>query len=342
MHRQVVQGFVLFLVLIFCNLAYGQSIIVGPDGKFKKNVISVPYAFYNDSFGPTGAYAYAVTGWPQKQSALITTATVGSKGSAMGFLMGKDLRIPYTRRLFLDAIVQAGYFQENDIYMNGNQDFPDERAGSNDSDEDDYVESDGWDNFFRLRFKYLLPIGHGKDQIITTQVVDRGLLVDGATGGESWNPFVSGRTYFEMKPFYRWQEVDSDEVRKNVRTNGIELSLFRDNRDFKMNPSKGSALRLKFNRDFGWLDSSNSWTGLTGNSTSIFRWESRTGSASECWHLISGRPIHRPGMKKAMETSKTEHRLLPVPRWAGSGACAAIRPSASAIRRRFTMRLSCA
>ena len=270
MHRQRILGFVLFWVLICCNQAYGQSVVVGPDRKFEKKIISVPYAFYNDSFGLTGAYAYAVTGWPQKQSALITTATVGSKGSAMGFLMGKDLRIPYTQRLFLDAIVQAGYFQENDIYFNGNQDFPDERAGSNDSDEDDYVESDGWDNYFRLRFKYLLPIGHGKDQIISTQVVDRGLLVDGATGGESWNPFVSGRTFFEMKPFYRWQEVDSDEVRENVRTNGIELSLFRDNRDFKLNPSTGSALRLKFNRDFGWLDSSNSWTVVDGELDKYF------------------------------------------------------------------------
>jgi outer membrane protein assembly factor BamA len=270
MHRQLVQGFFLFLVLICCNLAYGQSITVGPDRKFKENVLSVPYAFYNESFGFAGAYAYAVTGWPQKQSALISTAMVGTQGSAMGFLMGKDLRIPYTRRLFLDAIVQAGYFLENDIYINGNQDFPDERAGSNDSDEDDYVESDGWDNFFRLRFKYLLPLGHGNDQIITTQVVDRGLLVDGATGGESWNPFVSGRTYFEVKPFYRWQEVDSDEVQENVRTNGIELSLFRDNRDFKMNPSKGSALRLKFNRDFGLLDSSNSWTVVDGEFDKYF------------------------------------------------------------------------
>ena len=245
MYRQVVQGVVLFLVLICCNLAYGQSITVGPDGKFKKNVISVPYAFYNESFGFAGAYAYAVTGWPQKQSAMIATAMAGSQGSAMGFMMAKDLRIPYTRRLFLDAIVQAGYFQGSEIYVDGNPDFPNERAGSNDSDEEDYVKSDGMDNFFRLRFKYLLPMGHGKDEIISTQVVDRGLLVDGATGGESWNPFVSGLTYIEMKPFYRKQEVDSDEVREDVKTNGLEVSLFRDNRDFKMNPSKGSALRLK-------------------------------------------------------------------------------------------------
>ena len=108
MYRQLIQGFVFFLVLIYCNLAYGQSITVGPDGKFKKQVISVPYAFYNASFGFAGAYAYAVTGWPQKQSALISTAMVGTKGSAMGFLMGRDLQMPFAQRLFLDAVVQTG------------------------------------------------------------------------------------------------------------------------------------------------------------------------------------------------------------------------------------------
>ena len=271
MPRQMVKAVVLFLAFIFCNLAYGQSITVGPDGKFEKNVISVPYAFYNENFGFAGAYAYAVTGWPQKQSAMIATAMAGSRGSALGFMMARDLRIPHTRRLFLDTVVQAGYFQDLDVYTAGNPDFPDERAGSNDSDEDNYVESDGgWDNFFRLRFKYLLPIGHGKDEIITTQVVDRGLLVDGATGGESWNPFVSGQTYFEMKPFYRLQQVDGDDVREDVKTNGLEVSLFRDNRDFKTNPSKGSALRLKFNRDFGWLDSSDSWTVVDGEFDKYF------------------------------------------------------------------------
>jgi len=262
MKRQVIQVVVFLLALICCNLASAQSIMVGPDGKFKKGVVSVPYAFYNRNFGAAGGYAYAVTGSPQKQAALIATAMVGSKGSVLGFLMGRDLKIPYTHRLFLDAVVNAGYFQDVDIYTTGNSDFPDERAGSNDSDEDNYVNSDGgWDNFFRLRFKYLLPIGHGKETIIT-QKVDRGLLVDGATGGESWNPLVSGRTYFELKPFYRLQQVDGDDVQEDVKTNGLELSLFRDNRDFKLNPSTGSALRLKFNRDFGWFDSSNSWTVL--------------------------------------------------------------------------------
>jgi len=194
--------------------------MVGPDGKFEKNTLNLPFAFYNESFGFAAAYVYAMTGYPQKQAALISSVMVGSKGSGLGFIMGRDLQMPFLDRLFLDATFQAGYFQDNDIYVNGNRDFPDERAGSNDSDEDNFVTSDGgWDNFFRLRFKYLLPMGHGRDTIISTQVVDQGMLVKGATGGETWNPLKSGLTYLEMQPFYRLQQVDSDDVREDVKTN---------------------------------------------------------------------------------------------------------------------------
>ncbi len=252
---------ILLFVFLPCRLAFGQSIMVGPDGKFEKNTLNLPFAFYNESFGFAAAYVYAMTGYPQKQAALISSVMVGSKGSGLGFIMGRDLQMPFLDRLFLDATFQAGYFQDNDIYVNGNRDFPDERAGSNDSDEDNFVTSDGgWDNFFRLRFKYLLPMGHGRDTIISTQVVDQGMLVKGATGGETWNPLKSGLTYLEMQPFYRLQQVDSDDVREDVKTNGLEVSLFRDNRDFRFNPSTGSAVRLSWTRDFGMLNSSNSWT----------------------------------------------------------------------------------
>lgn len=252
---------ILLFIFLPCHLAFGQSIMVGPDGKFEKNTLNLPFAFYNESFGFAAAYVYAMTGYPQKQAALISSVMVGSKGSGLGFIMGRDLQMPFLDRLFLDATFQAGYFQDNDIYVNGNRDFPDERAGSNDSDEDNFVTSDGgWDNFFRLRFKYLLPMGHGRDTIISTQVVDQGMLVKGATGGETWNPLKSGLTYLEMQPFYRLQQVDSDDVREDVKTNGLEVSLFRDNRDFRFNPSTGSAVRLSWTRDFGMLNSSNSWT----------------------------------------------------------------------------------
>ena len=253
------------ILLLFCFLmspspSVGQDIFVGPDGKFEEQTLSVPYAFYNESFGAAVAYAYGKVGYPQKQSAILGTVMAGSKGSIMGFLIGRNLRLPWSDRLFLDPIAQIGYFKDADSYTDGNPDFPAERAGSNGSDEDNYIEGDGWDNFFRLRFKYLLPIGHGQDSIINTYVIDRGLLKSGATGGSSWSPLISGRTYFELLPFYRWQEIKGDDEDIDVKTNGLELSLFRDNRDFVPNPSKGSALRVDVTRDFGWFNSSDSWT----------------------------------------------------------------------------------
>lgn len=36
---QAVRGFILFLVLVYGSLAYGQSVMVGPDRKFEKGVI---------------------------------------------------------------------------------------------------------------------------------------------------------------------------------------------------------------------------------------------------------------------------------------------------------------
>jgi outer membrane protein assembly factor BamA len=188
----------------------------------------------------------------------------GSKGSAMGFLVGRDIQMPRVDRLFFDPVVSVGYFKDTESYIDGNPDFPDERAGSNDSDKDNFVKGDGWDNFFRLKFKYLLPMGTGRDQIIASYKIKEGLLKTGATGGTSLNPFKSGLSYLELRPFYRSQQIDGNDVDEDVKTNGLDFSVFWDNRDFYANPSKGFGLRGKVSRDFGWSDSSNSWTNVEG------------------------------------------------------------------------------
>jgi len=51
-----------------------------------------------------------------------------------------------------------------------------------------------------------------------------------------------------------------DHVDEKLRTNGIDIGYFWDNRDFPLNPSRGNALTLKLSRDFGVLNSSESWT----------------------------------------------------------------------------------
>jgi len=244
--------------------AFGQSVRVGPNGEFSAQTLSLPYAFYNDSFGFAVGYVYGVVGHPQKQATLLATAMAGTKGSAMGFLVGRDLQMPRIERLFLDPVVSVGYFKDNDAYINGNPHFPNDRAGSNESDKDNYVEGDGWDNFFRLKFKYLLPIGAGRDQIIATYKIKDGLLESGSVGGTSLNPFKSGLNYLELRPFYRSQQIDGDDVDEVTKTNGLDFSVYLDNRDFYANPSRGYGLRGKWSRDFGWFDSSNSWTNVEG------------------------------------------------------------------------------
>ena len=261
--KKIVSGLLVLFLLSAGTTAYGQSIYVGPDKTFKSKTLSLPYGFYNEHFGTAVAYVYGVIGYPQKQSALLGTVMAGTEGSAMGFLMGRDLRIPFSDRLFVDLIAQIGSFKNIESYINGNPQFEDERAGTNDSHEDNFVEGDGWDNFFRARFKYLLPIAHGKDQIVDIVEVERGLIIADKTRVTSWNPLVSGRTYLELTPFYRWQEIDGDFLDTDNKANGLIFSLFRDNRDFAPTPSRGSALLLNLTQDYEWFDSTDSWTSVS-------------------------------------------------------------------------------
>ena len=68
-----------------------QDIYVEPDGDFEQKTLSVPYAFYNDSFGAAVGYVYGKIGYPQKQASLLGTVMAGTQGSVMGFLIGRDL-----------------------------------------------------------------------------------------------------------------------------------------------------------------------------------------------------------------------------------------------------------
>jgi hypothetical protein len=256
-------GLLSVFLFFAAQTSYAQSVRVGPDGQFSEQTLKLPYAFYNENFGFAGGFVYGKVGKPQKQAFMLATGIVGTKGG-MGFLVGRDIQMPIIDRLFLDPIVSVGYFSDNESYIDGNPDFPNERAGSNDSDEDNFVEGDGWDNFFRLKFKYLLPIGNGRDDIISTIKLKDGLPISEPKGGTSLNPFKSGRSYLEMRPFYRSQEIDGDDVDETVKTNGIDFSLFWDNRDFDANPSKGIGFRGKVSRDFGWFNSSGSWTNVEG------------------------------------------------------------------------------
>lgn len=249
------------LALAFALRSHGEDLLT-PSLRGDDRAISLPYAFYNDSFGLAAGYVHAVNGFPQPQSALMGTVIAGTEGSAMGFLMGYNLRPFRVERLFFDPILSVGYFGDTDVYADGNQNFPDERAGSNESDRRDFITGSGWDNFFRLRFRYLLPLGDGRNQVLPRYRFSDGLLADGASGGHAFNPWRSGRTFVEMRPFYRSQSINNDDIDAKNNTNGIDFSVFWDNRDYPSDPSRGQSLILKYTRDWGLANSSGSWASV--------------------------------------------------------------------------------
>lgn len=248
-------------LLLWVNIAKADESMIEQDSIQVPVKINLPYAFSNSTFGVSIGYIYGVSGYPQKQSAVLGTAMVGSTGSAMLLLMGKDIRVFGLKRLHVDPVLSIGYFSEFDTYIDGNPDFPNQRAGSNNSDVENNIQGKGWDNLFRLRFNFLLPIGYGKDHVTKEYKLEDGLLKSGASGGESWNPFSSGKTYIEISPFFRSITIESDDIEDtDIKTNGIDLALRWDNRDYPANPSKGHGLFFKVSRDFGEFESSKSWT----------------------------------------------------------------------------------
>lgn len=261
----------LFILLVFTVVnANAVGVVVGPDGEHRSTKLNLPFAFYNETFGVAAGYVYGVSGWPQPQSTLLSTTMAGTTGSGMSFLIGQDLQVPFTQRWFLDPVMSVGYFQDAKSYANGNTNYTDENAGDNNSDKDNYVEGDGWDNFFRFKFKYLLPMGHGKHTVINTYKVRGGHLIEGFTGAYSMNPFVSGNTFLEFRPFYRSQQIDGRYVDSEVRTNGLDSSIYWDNRDFYANPKRGNSWRMKYSKDWGKFNSSGNWTSMEGEVDQYF------------------------------------------------------------------------
>jgi len=228
----------------------------------------IPYGFYNDNTGAAVALVYVNSGHFQPQATSLVNVFVGSNSTYSGFVAMRDFQVLGLDRLFVDTNLMLSKWGELESYQqdgeDGNPDFLNERAGSIDSDKDNFILADGGDNFIRVTFKYLLPIGHGKGNAIHEFRTDRGLLVDGyEAGGNGWNPLTSGRTTFSVQPFYREQDLEDEFDREfdNI-TSGVKFEFEYDNTDWFVNPTRGSKTSISVARDWGLEDKSSTWTSI--------------------------------------------------------------------------------
>lgn len=231
----------------------------------------LPFALYNETFDFAYGLTWGTNGFIQKQMRTFTEI-MGSSNSSFNFsFLLTDYKLPVFKRLFFSPVISIGKYGNIRAYTDGNPGYPHERAGANNSDEDNYLDRNGWDSFVDLNFNYVLPIGADKTSAVQTYVLDRGLLIKGKTGGDVWNPFRSGITSFIFRPFYRYQSIDKyGGGTERIETNGIKATLEYNNTDFFQNPSIGSYQRIAVARDWGWFNSTDSWTLLEAEACKYF------------------------------------------------------------------------
>jgi hypothetical protein len=259
----------LFLVLALSwapAAAHAQSILIERDlepGDEDGQFFALPFAFTSDVMGfAVGAVAGGRSLF-QEQTVFAGSLIGSTNGSFATYLYAENFQLPLGDRLFASPRITYADLDELEAYRDGNPEFPLERAGDNDSDEDNFFEGEGSDAWYRVIFKYVLPLGHGRESPIHTYILERGLLAENPAGATSWNPIESGRSLIELEPFYREQEVDSDEASDVVETAGVSLRLRHENVDYLQNPSRGSVKQVRFTYD----------PGVSGRDSSYFVWE---------------------------------------------------------------------
>ena len=230
-------------------------------------ILSLPYGFWNENFGVTAAYVYAINGYPQPQSAMLAPSWPAHQ-VRHGFFHGADHQGVPHRTLFLDPIVSIGYFRHLEAYIDGNPDFPDERAGSHDSDADNFITGRAGTPTFDCVSSTCFLSAAGANGPAGLPV-ERRYADWRRERRRSVEPVDERPDVSELWPFYRTQNIENDDLDEEQNTNGLELSVFWDNRDYPGNPFRGNAVTLRAARDWGLADSSASWTSFTPSTTNI-------------------------------------------------------------------------
>jgi hypothetical protein len=242
--------------LLLANLSIVSAQQITDSSETSISVSALPFALYSEIFGWAAGGFVGIQGLSQRNMSLYAGGLISTNGTKYGFIQFREFYLPFYPRIYIAPDILGGYFGVLNVYRDppGSPppSNPEERAGSNDSNENDYIEVSGSDQWYEIKFRFLLPTGHGKDEVYFSPILENGILQYGEMGGTHWNPIVSGRTFIDIKPFYR--------KRVAFATNGIEFALTRENTDFYVNATRGSFQKFAFRRDFGWFDTMAPWS----------------------------------------------------------------------------------
>ncbi len=242
--------------------ALAQQVVIEEGGQPERRPLIIPYVFYTERMAATFGGFGGVTGSPQPQSSWFLSPFVTSNGT-FGAIAGIwDYQMPFCERLFARAYGSIGRWERSRAYTPLGPFDPSPRPGRNDSRDGDFVDEPNFEVWVNTSLRYVLPIGHGRgrNNAVARYVVRDGLLVSGASGGESWNPLESGYTFLQIEPFFQRQEYDVDFDDDRIETLGFKIGVDHDNRNFRSDPSRGHRIQVNVSFDPGWLSKADDWT----------------------------------------------------------------------------------
>ncbi|MGI9342949.1 MAG: BamA/TamA family outer membrane protein [Gammaproteobacteria bacterium] len=277
------------LALLSHTVLADQLIIdaADPDPSSAKNIL-LPYAFNTEELATGVGAIYARSGGGQAQQSAFASGYYTTNDS-YGVIGGLNRRRVWSERLYFSPIVVVRWNKDQRFYGDLFFRQADGGAGSNESDVDNFESGEGTDSVVDLPFRFVLPLGDGREASIRRYETRGGLPVLPAPGRRTWNPLNSGFTILEIKPFYqrRSLEITQDNVDQfpplvgvvvgetaTSKSAGVAVTLEYDNRDFPVNPARGSFTWARIERDWGWLASTDEWTSLQGSFSKYFDLES--------------------------------------------------------------------
>lgn len=235
-----------------------------------KETLILPFGFPSESMGTTFGVGSMAKGYGQDQL-LVAGAAWASFDEAVGGVLGLwDYRLPYLERIYFSALGSRGQYPRQRAYSSVVRGVESDKAGGNDSDQDDFIQKEGEDNWIDFKLEYVLPFGSMQNSSLASYRLKNGLLVSGATGGETWNPLKSGVTVFVVRQFNRYQSYNTESGKIDGTIHPIEFGLLYNNTDFPSNPSRGSSQYISFTQDYGWGDSEDKWTFLSFEASKYF------------------------------------------------------------------------
>ena len=298
----------IFLLLIVVNLNATEFIVEDVNSSKKHSSwIALPYIFSTDSMGLTVGAVGIFSGYIQPQMTIVATAFIGSTqeveklnsddstnieySRAKGFILAIDgYRPNFSKRTFISFLGSYAYYPNQRLYLDGSHQSKQD-LDSNNPKETTPFQTQGFNNWFKLDARYVLPWGESKESVLPTIKLKRGIAVnrDKIGGGI---PFITGQSTIGSEYFYTKWTADKLIQKPEFRTNGLRFFFIHDNTDYPDNPSRGYSMKLQTSIDFGWTNSSQSWNSIEAQYSHYiempkFSWARQNVIALNTWSAYS-------------------------------------------------------